>query len=138
MGDIGQGIVVRGDISMPGDLTIEGRVEGSVWCDGYAVTIAPTATLDGEVFARDITVFGVVSGTLVASEVVDLRADASVKGRILAARLILTDGAAFNGTAEPQHLQAALSVARHRHQAPVKAGPNRAHAASVPHAAHHA
>ena len=125
---IGRGIVIRGDISTSGDLTIEGRVEGRVWCDGHAVIVAPTASLDGEVFARDVTVFGVVSGTLVASEVVDIRPDASVQGRIVAARLILTEGASFNGAVEPQHLEAALRVARHRRQEPILA----AHAPTTP------
>ena len=110
-------LFIRGEIITAEDLTIEGRVDGPVWCEGSAVTIAPEGTLAGEVVARDITVFGTVDGTLVATEVVDIRADALVTGRVVAARFILTDGGSFNGSAEPQHLEAALRVARHRHQA---------------------
>jgi len=110
-------LFIRGEIITAEDLTIEGRVDGPVWCDGGAVTIAPDGTLAGEVVARDITVFGTVEGTLVASDVVDIRPDALVTGRVVAARFILTDGGSFNGSAEPQHLEAALRVARHRHQA---------------------
>jgi cytoskeletal protein CcmA (bactofilin family) len=89
-----------------------------VWCEGHAVTIAPTARLEGEVFARDITVFGRVSGTLVASEVVDLRPDSTVEGRVVSPRFILMEGATFNGTAEPHQLEAAFRVARHRRLEP--------------------
>jgi cytoskeletal protein CcmA (bactofilin family) len=96
------------------DLTVQGRITGSVWADGLAFTIAESATIVGDVFARDITIFGRVEGSLVASEVVDLREGASVTGRILSERLILNDGATFNGRVEPQHLAAALKVARHR------------------------
>jgi cytoskeletal protein CcmA (bactofilin family) len=87
-----------------------------VWCDGAAVVIAATGRLTGEVFARDITVFGRVEGTLVATEVVDIRPNATVTGRVVAARFIITDGGAFNGSAEPQHLDTVLRVARHRRQ----------------------
>jgi cytoskeletal protein CcmA (bactofilin family) len=111
-------ISVRGEVQSSEDLTIEGRVDGSVWCDGRAVTIAATATLSGDIVARDITVFGRVDGSLVATEVVDIRPQASVTGRVVAARFILTEGASFHGTAEPQHLDAVMKVARHRHRKP--------------------
>jgi cytoskeletal protein CcmA (bactofilin family) len=113
---VGPHVFIRGEVVAAGDLTIEGHVDGPVWCDGGAVTVASTATLTGEIVARDITVFGRVDGTLVASEVVDIRPDAFVTGRVVAARFILTEGGSFNGSAEPQHLEAALRVARHRHQ----------------------
>jgi cytoskeletal protein CcmA (bactofilin family) len=116
MTTVGPRVFIRGEIVTADDLTIEGRVDGPVWCDGGAVTIASTATLAGEVVARDITVFGTVAGTLVASEVVDIRPDALVTGRVVAARFILTEGGSFNGSAEPQHLEAALRVARHRYE----------------------
>jgi cytoskeletal protein CcmA (bactofilin family) len=113
---VGRQLFIRGQIIAADDLTIEGHVDGPVWCDGGAVTVAPMATLAGEIVARDITVFGRVEGTLVASEVVDIRPEGLVTGRVVAARFILTEGGSFNGSAEPQHLEAALRVARHRHQ----------------------
>lgn len=109
-------LVIRGEVIATDDLTIEGRVDGPVWCDGGAVTVAADATLAGDIVARDITVFGQVDGTLIASEVVDIRPAALVTGRVVAARFILTEGGSFNGSAEPQHLEAALRVARHRFQ----------------------
>lgn len=113
---VGPGLFIRGEVLASGDLTIEGHVEGPVLCESGAVTIAAGAALVGDVVARDITVFGTVDGTLVASEVVDIRSDASVRGRVVAARFILAEDASFSGAAEPQHLEAALRVARHRHQ----------------------
>ncbi len=115
MAIVSRGLVVRGEILASGDLTIEGHVDGPVLCETGAVTIARGGRLSGTVVARDITVFGTVEGTLVASEVVDIRADATVTGRVVAMRVILDEDAMFNGSAEPQHLEAALRVARHRH-----------------------
>jgi cytoskeletal protein CcmA (bactofilin family) len=108
-------ILVRGELQATEDLTIEGLVEGPVWCDGLAVTVAANAKVVGDIVARDITVFGSVSGTLVASEMVDVRPTASVTGRVVAGDFILADGGSFSGTVHPQHLKAALTVARHRH-----------------------
>ena len=116
MSTLGKAISVKGELRTSEDLTVEGRVEGPVLCDGCAVTIAPSADVVGDVLARDITVFGRCAGQLVATDVVDVRADAIVTGRIVTRRFILTDGASFNGRAEPQHLEAALRVARFNQQ----------------------
>jgi cytoskeletal protein CcmA (bactofilin family) len=116
MSILGNSILVKGDVWASTDLAIEGRVEGAVTCDGFAVTLAPTAHVVGDVLARDITVAGHVEGQLVASDVIDIRAEATVNGRLITGRLILNDGATFNGHVEPQHLEAALRVARFNRQ----------------------
>jgi cytoskeletal protein CcmA (bactofilin family) len=105
---------VRGQMQIADDVTIHGRVDGPIRADGYAVVIGPSATIRGDILARDVTVFGSVSGTLLASEVVDIRPTAHVTGRVIALRFILTDGGSFQGTVQPQRLDAALRVARHR------------------------
>lgn len=114
MTGIDRTIVIRGDVQSTSDLTLYGRVEGALYAERVAVTLASTATVVGDVIARDITVFGFVDGSLIATEVVDLREGASVRGRVVSARLILNEGATFNGRVEPQHLDAAIKVARHR------------------------
>jgi len=108
---------VRGEIHSTEDLVIEGRVDGPVWSDGQSVTVAPSATVTGDILAREILVLGTVVGTMVASAVVDIRPSASATGRVLSRAFILGDGATFNGSVQPQHLDAALSVARHRQTA---------------------
>jgi cytoskeletal protein CcmA (bactofilin family) len=109
---IGRTIVVKGDVRTDEDLTIEGRIEGAVVGEKSVITIAASAEMTGDVLARDITVFGRAHGQLVASEVIDVRAEARVSGQIITKRFILADGAQCNGRVEPQHLEAALRVAR--------------------------
>lgn len=111
MTTLGSTISIKGELRSNEDLTLEGRVEGPVWCDGSLV-VAPSANVNGDVIARDITVFGRFAGQLVATEVVDIRKDADVSGRVVTERLILEDSARFNGRSEPQHLEAALRVAK--------------------------
>ena len=99
VGRLDQSIVLRGEIRSTDNLTIEGTVVGPVRMEGLAITVAAGATIIGDIFARDITVFGTVSGTLRASTVVDIRAGGHVSGRVIAGKLIVADGAWFAGTA---------------------------------------
>lgn len=112
MTTIGRTVTVKGEVYAGHDLVVEGRIEGPICCEGGAVTIAGSAEIVGNILARDITVFGRCTGQLVATDVVDVRAGATVAGQIITRRFLLDEGAYFSGRAEPQHLDAALSVAR--------------------------
>ncbi|HUF47492.1 MAG TPA: polymer-forming cytoskeletal protein [Vicinamibacterales bacterium] len=112
----GSTIVLTGELRASEDVTIEGRVEGDVVCEGAAVTLAAGAVVRGDVIARDITVFGRADGQLVATDVVDIRAGAVMSGQVVSARVILQEGATFNGRVAPQHLEAALRVSRFNRQ----------------------
>lgn len=114
MSRIGPTVVVRGEVTSSADINVEGRVEGPIWCEGHALTVASTATVAGDIVGRDITVAGRVTGTLLATEVVELTPSANVEGRIVSARLILHEGGTFHGDVEPHQVDAALTVARHR------------------------
>jgi cytoskeletal protein CcmA (bactofilin family) len=117
MTTIGKTISVKGEIRAAEDITVDGRIDGPVICEGGALTINKTADLLGDLIARDITIFGRASGQIVATEVVDIRPDAIVSGRIVSPKLILQSGGHFTGRVEPQHLEAALRVARYnRHK----------------------
>ena len=72
--------------------------------EGLAGTVAAGATIIGDIFARDITVFGTVSGTLRASTLVDIRESGRVSGRVISDKLILADGGWFTGTAQPERV----------------------------------
>ena len=108
----GPTLVVRGEIRTAEDITIEGEVEGPIHAEHSVVTVAASAHVVGDVIADDITVFGHVAGQLVATDVVDVRAGSDVRGDVISKRFILEVEASFQGRVEPQHLEAALSVAR--------------------------
>jgi cytoskeletal protein CcmA (bactofilin family) len=112
MGIRGSTIVIVGEVRAIGDLTLEGRIDGPVLCEGGAVTITAAAVVNGDVVARDITVLGRACGQLIATEVVDVRVGASVDGAVIAPSLILHEGARLQGRVDPNRLDAALSVAR--------------------------
>jgi cytoskeletal protein CcmA (bactofilin family) len=123
MGIRGSTIVIVGEVRAVGDLTLEGRIEGPVLCEGGAVTITAAAVVAGDIVARDITVFGRASGQLIATEVVDVRVGASVDGAVIAPSFILHEGARMQGLVDANRLNAALSVARFQQkQRDTKAG----------------
>ena len=107
-------MVIRGSVECVEDVLIEGRIEGHIWNENHVVTVGADALVTGDIVARQITVRGAVEGTLMATGRVDIMDEGRVAGRVLSQSLMLADGGLFNGKAEPQHLDAALKVARHR------------------------
>jgi cytoskeletal protein CcmA (bactofilin family) len=114
MGLQGRTIAIKGSIDCVEDVLIEGRIDGHIWNENHVVTIGADAVVNGDIVARQITVRGAVEGTLLATGRVDIMDEAKVSGRVLSSKLMLAEGGQFNGKAEPQHLEAALKVARHR------------------------
>jgi cytoskeletal protein CcmA (bactofilin family) len=108
----GRTITIKGEIRTSEDVTIEGRMDGPIFGDRSVVVVAASAQVAGDIIADDITVYGRVAGQLVATDIVDVRAGATVHGQVMSKRFILDPEATFTGRVEPQHLEAALSVAR--------------------------
>jgi cytoskeletal protein CcmA (bactofilin family) len=82
------------------DLLIEGRVDGSVDLKQHSVTVGPEGQVKAGIAGRVVTIEGTVEGDLRAEEQVVLRSTASVKGDITAPRVVLEDGATFQGGVE--------------------------------------
>jgi cytoskeletal protein CcmA (bactofilin family) len=108
----GRTLKIVGEVHATGELVIEGQVTGPIICEDGTVEVAATAVIEGDIIARDITVFGRAAGQLIATDVVDVRAGAVVAGAVIAPRLILSGDATFNGRVDPKRLDAALGVAR--------------------------
>ena len=101
---------IVGELLSGEDIVIGGHVEGPVICEKSSVVLLASAEIEGDVVARDVTVHGRVSGRLLATEFVDIAAEAVVTGGVMTPRFVLADGAHFTGLVEPQHLEAALKV----------------------------
>lgn len=119
---IGKTMALKGELRASEDLTVEGRVDGPISCETHSVVVSPSAKVTGSILARDITVFGYTSGQLVATEVVDIRPQATVTGQVITQRFILDEAASFNGRVTPQHLDAALRIARYQQRQRDEAG----------------
>jgi cytoskeletal protein CcmA (bactofilin family) len=106
--------MIRGNVECVEDVVVEGHIQGHIWNEHHAVTVGADAIVTGDIVARQIVVRGAVEGTMMASGRVDITNEGKVTGRVLSSKLTLAEGGVFNGRSEPQHLEAALKVARHR------------------------
>lgn len=93
---IGPGITIRGNVSGDEDLTIEGRVEGTINLKRDLV-VAPSAELAADVEAHNVGVGGRITGNIVAGDLLSIESGAVVVGDIATPRLVIEDGARFKG-----------------------------------------
>jgi cytoskeletal protein CcmA (bactofilin family) len=94
---IGKSVVICGEVKGSEDLIVDGRVEGTVTLTESRLTIGPNASVQADLFAKDVLILGRVQGNVVASGRVELRAGCSVEGDISAFRLAVEDNAVFRG-----------------------------------------
>ena len=94
---IGTALTVQGKVISTQDLTIDGKVEGTIELGDHGLTIGSTAEGKADLVAQTITISGAVTGNVTATSIVDLRATGSVDGDIATPRLIMADGAIIKG-----------------------------------------
>lgn len=123
MTTIPKAITITGTIHADEAMTIAGTVRGDVHASNSDVTLEAGARVDGAVTGRTITIRGHSKGRLIARELVWVHETARVKGDIAAPKLILEDGAIFNGSVEPARTDAALIVAAYRGKTESPAAP---------------
>jgi cytoskeletal protein CcmA (bactofilin family) len=97
---IGASLEIKGRISGEEDLQIDGKVEGPVSIRGHRLTVGRSGQVNSEVSAREIVVYGKVSGNINASDRVEIKKDGAVMGDIQTARISIEDGAIFKGRIE--------------------------------------
>jgi cytoskeletal protein CcmA (bactofilin family) len=94
---LGKSAQVKGEISLDEDLCIEGEFEGGITIRGKKLNIDKEAVVKGDMRASTIEVYGTVEGDVHAEELVHLYGTASVGGSIYCKRVIVEDGARFDG-----------------------------------------
>ena len=87
---------LHGSIEADGDLVVEGSVDGSVRSTGQ-LTLGPQAKVSGEIDARDVRIAGTLIRSVRAVGVIHLLSTAEVHGDLEAARVVIDDGALFEG-----------------------------------------
>lgn len=94
---VGKSVLFRGDLISLEDMTIDGRVEGTIELRDHKLTVGPDAHIQADIVAKIVMVLGAVTGTISASETVDIHQTGSVVGDITAGRLAMADGAVLRG-----------------------------------------
>jgi cytoskeletal protein CcmA (bactofilin family) len=108
---IGPSISIVGELSGDEDLTILGRIEGSVNLPKHSVTIGRTAKVVADIRAKAVSVEGELRGNLYATEQVLVRKTATMLGNLAAPRVGLEDGCRFKGSVEMESAQRSETAA---------------------------
>jgi cytoskeletal protein CcmA (bactofilin family) len=95
--DLGESVVIKGELSGSEDLTLYGQMEGSIMLPDHTLTICPHADIKAEIFAKAVVIMGAVTGNVTAVEKVEIRATGSVTGDINSPRLAIAEGGCLCG-----------------------------------------
>jgi cytoskeletal protein CcmA (bactofilin family) len=93
---IAKGVVLKGDLETLGTIRLEGKIYGNLRSKGKAI-LGDTAYVEGNILAQSAEVAGEVKGTLEISEILTLKSSAVINGDINCNKLIVEQGATFNG-----------------------------------------
>lgn len=93
---IGASTVVEGTLRSSGNVNISGTVNGNVEVEGRTMVMAG-GVVDGEVVSTSAEIAGTVKGQVVVRERLVLKGSAVIEGDIRTGKLVIEDGATFNG-----------------------------------------
>jgi len=112
--NIGQSIQIKGELTGNEDLTLEGKVDGKIFLKDHNLTVGSNGRITADIHAKNVTVIGEVMGNITADDKVEVAETGSMKGDIVAPRVVLADGAKFRGSidmdAKPRSVSAGLNT----------------------------
>ncbi len=93
------GTYLEGTIDTKGSIQIHGKVKGIVKA-GDEVRVGSSGEIIGEVYAKTARIGGKVEGNINVEQKLILESTSSLVGNLSTGKLIIDEGAHFNGTAE--------------------------------------
>ncbi len=96
---IGPSILINGNLHGDEDLTVLGRVEGSITLT-KTLNVEESGIVKADIEVRTAIVSGVVVGNITATDKVELKSQCRMMGDIKAPRILIADGASFKGNVD--------------------------------------
>ena len=93
---IGKDAIIEGKVIVKQSVRVDGRIKGEMEATD-TVTVGNTGEIEGNIRAKNVVVGGKVQGSLDAAGKVTLEASSILRGDLSASRLIIEEGAVFNG-----------------------------------------
>lgn len=90
------GTVFEGKLRTPGSIRVDGKVLGEITAT-QNVSVGNGGDVDGTISAKNVTVGGKIKGSVFAQEKLVFEAKAMVRGEIRTAKLVIDEGAVFDG-----------------------------------------
>lgn len=93
---INHGTVVEGQVDSDGDIRIEGLIRGTLRTKSK-LALGTTGIIEGDVYCKNADIEGRIIGDIEVSELLSLKATAFVEGNIYTNKIVVENGARFNG-----------------------------------------
>ncbi len=90
-----EGTVFEGDIKSDSDIRIDGKLIGSLDCQGKVI-IGPKGAIDGDIRCQNALIEGDFSGLLSVVDTLTVNQTAKIKGDVNTEKLVVHSGAVFN------------------------------------------
>ncbi|MEO8042674.1 MAG: polymer-forming cytoskeletal protein [Acidobacteriota bacterium] len=119
-GFVGHGTVLTGETNFQMMLRVDGHLTGVVTSDGGTLIVGTNGQVDANVSVGVATINGIVNGDVIASEKIQLGRTARVMGNVATPRLVIEEGAVFEGgcsmikAREAQETQATAAQEQYR------------------------
>jgi cytoskeletal protein CcmA (bactofilin family) len=97
-GFVGHGTTLTGETSFQMMLRVDGHLTGTVSSEGGTLLVGTNGQVDANVSVGVAQINGTVNGDIVATEKIHLGRTAQVIGNIATPKLVIEDGAAFEGS----------------------------------------
>jgi cytoskeletal protein CcmA (bactofilin family) len=93
---LGAGTRFVGDLSGNEDVSLHGRLEGTISVEARVV-VGPDGEVQGDVKARQVVIAGRVRGQVIGTERAELTSTAVVEGSVQAPKIVISEGARLEG-----------------------------------------
>lgn len=93
---VGQGVSIKGDISIPGIVVVDGLIEGHV--SARAVWVSESGAIKGTIVATEAEIHGEISEAIEVKQLLTVHATGRVLGDVRYGELQLEKGAVISGT----------------------------------------
>jgi len=96
-GFVGHGTTLTGETNFQMMLRVDGHLTGTIMSDGGTLIVGTNGQVDANIAVAVATINGAVNGDIIASERIQLGRTARVMGNISTPKLMVEDGAVFEG-----------------------------------------
>jgi len=109
---IGPTLHIKGEITIDESLSIEGIVEGTITSEANKLTVGKQGRVNADIHGSIVEVRGKIDGDIHGNDIVHLYSTAVVAGTIHCKKIVMDDGAVFNGRIDM--LQDNIEPAKHK------------------------
>lgn len=99
---VGRTLSIKGELTGDEDLVVDGEFSGTIELGAHSFTVGAQGRVQADVHAREIVIEGTLRGKLRATERLVIARSGNVVGDLVAARVVIEDGAYFKGSIDIQ------------------------------------